>query len=383
MPQSIPAGLTTEDVHKALADLDAGLAHPFGQSTGYELVHEGKRYAPKAVVGVACRRLLGRMLLPDEFSGGEAPGQANFVLRRLGFAVVKKVEPAEAAEGHAGKDWSANEVGLIVADYFAMLERELLGKDYSKTDHRRALSPQLSGRSDGSIEFKHQNISAVLTGLGLPYIEGYKPRGNFQALLGQAVEAFLDQRPTFLEQLAAAPLLNPEKAPPANQLELDAIIEDPPEQIISLSEPTKPWLSRKGRRIDFAERDARNRHLGQLGEEFVVCLERHRLKTVGRDDVAGKVQWVSETVGDGLGFDVLSFDEGDEAERLVEVKTTGAGKFFPFYVTANEVRCSEDVEERFQLFRVFDFAKGPRVYILTGSLRARCHLEPMLFRASM
>ena len=59
--------------------------------TGYELVHAGRRYPPKAVVGLACRDLLGRVLPPEEFSDGEAPGQANFVLRELGFAVEKKV----------------------------------------------------------------------------------------------------------------------------------------------------------------------------------------------------------------------------------------------------------------------------------------------------
>lgn len=86
-----------------------------------------------------------------------------------------------------------------------MLEKELLGKPLNKTEHRRSLAPKLAGRSDGSIEFKHANISAVLTGLGLPYVEGYKPRGNYQSLLAEEVEAFLDKNPTFMEQLAGTP----------------------------------------------------------------------------------------------------------------------------------------------------------------------------------
>jgi hypothetical protein len=64
------------------------------------------------------------------------------------------------------------------------------------------------------------------------------------------------------------------------------------------------------------------------------------------------------------------------AAKLIEVKTTGLGKFFPFYVTANEVRCSDDMAEKYHLFRVFDFGRSPRVYILTESLRANCRLEP-------
>jgi hypothetical protein len=46
MPQSIPAGLTREHVFQAIADLDAGVEHRFGAPTGYELVHESRRYAP-------------------------------------------------------------------------------------------------------------------------------------------------------------------------------------------------------------------------------------------------------------------------------------------------------------------------------------------------
>src|SRR5688500_16400718 len=134
MPQSIPAGLTRNHVLRALADLDAGADHPFGPPTGYELVHQGRRYAPKAVVGLACRYSVGRALLPDEFSGGEAPGQANFVLRKLGFVVVRKGEEATEEEKPAHQDWGEQEVRLIVADYFVMLEAELLGQPFKKAD---------------------------------------------------------------------------------------------------------------------------------------------------------------------------------------------------------------------------------------------------------
>src|SRR3954468_5244453 len=120
MPQAIPKGRTRQDVLQALADLDAGVEHPFGPPTGYELVHEGRRYAPKAVVGLACRSLLGRILRPEEFSGGEAPGQANYVLRALGFTVVPKGTPVPDAEEEESEDraedWSRQEMDIAVAD---------------------------------------------------------------------------------------------------------------------------------------------------------------------------------------------------------------------------------------------------------------------------
>jgi hypothetical protein len=156
-------------VLQALADLDSGVDHPFGQPTGYELAHEGKRYPPKTVIGLACKYSMGRVLMPEEFGGGEAPGQANFVLRRLGFTVIRKGEPEQEPE--TAKDWSQDEVRLIVADYFAMLEAELNGQSFRKSEHRKALIPQLSGRSGGSVEFKHQNVSAVLVEMGPPYVE--------------------------------------------------------------------------------------------------------------------------------------------------------------------------------------------------------------------
>ena len=379
MPQSIPAGLTKEHVLRTLSDLDAGVVHPFGKPTGYELVHNDKRYAPKAVVGMACRFSIGRILQPEEFSGGESPGQANFLLRKLGFTVLKKGE--DEKDSQAGKDWSLSEVKLVVADYFEMLEAELLGKSFKKSQHRKALAPHLAGRSEGSIEFKHQNVSGVLVEMGLPYVEGYKPRSNYQSILATEVEAFLDQQPGFLQQLAAGPTLNPTQSNPITKPNLDEVIDDPPERIFAPTITAKPWLSRKSRKMDFAERDAANRQLGMLGEQFVFELEKYRLNQAGRDDLAQKVLWASRDIGDGLGFDIISFDESDDSERMLEVKATGLGKFFPFYVTSNEVRCSEDIPQQYQLFRVFNFGRSPRLYILHGSLSQLCQLEPVLYRA--
>jgi len=379
MPQSIPAGLTKEHVLKALADIDEGIDHPFGQPTGYELLFKNKRYAPKAVIGLACRYSIGRMLKPDEFSGGEGFGQANFVLRRLGFEIVKKAKNQEESE--INQDWTETEVRLIVADYFEMLQAELFEKPYKKSKDRKKLALKLAGRSKGSVEFLHQNISSVLIEQGLPYIKGYKPRGNYQNLLSEEVDGYLEQHPGLLEVIASAPSLNPSGPRKIVKPDFEKVIVDPPEKITPPKSTGKPWLSRKSRKIDFAERDAHNRRLGSMAEEFVYELERYRLKLAGRDDLSQKVVWASRDIGDGLGFDILSFDDADDSERMLEVKATGLGKFFPFYVTANELRCSEDIPDQFHLFRVFDFGKNPRLYILQGALSQLCQLDPILYRA--
>jgi len=97
----------------------------------------------------------------------------------------------------ANGPWTQEEVRLAVADYKRMLVQELNGQKYSKTHHRRALQALLQDRSEGSIERKHQNISAILHELECPWIVGYKPLGNYQALLVEAVVETLVNDPIF------------------------------------------------------------------------------------------------------------------------------------------------------------------------------------------
>ncbi len=92
-------------MERAIALLDGGEAHLFGESVGYDLRHEGRLYPPKAVVGVAARLATGTELGPDDFSGGEGHGAANSVLRSLGFDVVPKDEPPRVERTDAGPVW--------------------------------------------------------------------------------------------------------------------------------------------------------------------------------------------------------------------------------------------------------------------------------------
>lgn len=85
-----------------------------------------------------------------------------------------------------GSNWTDAEVGAVVASYFGMLRRELTGETFNKAEENRRLQA-LTGRTKGSIEFKHQNISAVMIeAKGIP-IDGYKPMGNIQDTLRTAV----------------------------------------------------------------------------------------------------------------------------------------------------------------------------------------------------
>lgn len=65
---------------------DAFLArYGFGRAGSFLLVHDGRDYDSKAILGVAYGHATGTPLGPREFSGGTS-GAAG-VLRRLGFTV--------------------------------------------------------------------------------------------------------------------------------------------------------------------------------------------------------------------------------------------------------------------------------------------------------
>jgi hypothetical protein len=91
-------------------------------------------------------------------------------------------------------DWTDAENDLIVADYFAMLTDELAGMKYVKAHHNKALRAHIK-RSRGSVEYKYQNISAVLKGMGETWINGYKPAFQFQDSLIEAVARHLHRKP--------------------------------------------------------------------------------------------------------------------------------------------------------------------------------------------
>lgn len=97
-------------------------------------------------------------------------------------------------------------------------------------------------------------------------------------------------------------------------------------------------------------------------------------------DLAERVEHVSQTEGDGLGYDVKSFDVNGR-ERFIEVKTTAFGKETPFFVTQNELHFSRDASEQFMLCRLFEFRQTPRLFALRGALDQHCTLDPVSYRA--
>jgi hypothetical protein len=266
--------------------------------------------------------------------------------------------------------WQDDELDAIVTDYFSMLEAELSGRPYVKSRHSATLMGRI-GRSHRSVEFKHQNISAVLDELGLPWIWGYKPKRNYQATIFDAIDRYLSAHPDALTRL--------EPRSTAPDLGAEQIFVDQP---ALFERPKRPHrLADLVRKFDPAERDQRNRSLGKAGEEFVLRVERKRLLQSDRPDLARKIRWVAAEEGDGAGFDILSFEKSGH-ERAIEVKTTNGSARTPFFLTANEYKIASQRSDSWRLYRVHLFAQSPRIFTLAPPLGREVHLDVHVWRAS-
>lgn len=277
-----------------------------------------------------------------------------------------------------GEDWSQLEVEACVADYLRMLTLELNGQRYSKAEHVRELMPKLDDRSRPSIEFKHCNTSAVMIAFGYPYINGYKPRGNYQAMLLDVVGAQTEPN-VALQEAAQSAVLRPATT---------AALINPSEVWVMAPKPNRigepavyaPRFSPAKR--DYLAQETRNRTLGRAGELFVLDLEARRLHAAGKKTLSNRIEHVAVTQGDGLGYDVLSFEE-DGSERLIEVKTTAFGELTPFFVSRNELERSKADAERYRLYRLFNFRERPRAFDLRGAIAGHCQLDAVSYLARL
>lgn len=271
-------------------------------------------------------------------------------------------------------DWTDSEVELIVTDYFAMLKDELVSKPYSKTQHRKALAPLLNGRSDGSIEFKHQNISAALIKLGLPYIKGYKPLPNYQQILNDKIAAYLKSEQKELVPKFEYFAENVEVA--SGPSDFTKIVTDPP-KTQEVKEPRGEY-KRRPIKINYIEREQKNSALGLKGEELVIRYEHWRLAYEGKEHLSKKIEWISKD-DDGAGFDILS-KNSNGTDRYIEVKTTKLSKETPFYFSSNEYEFSRQKSEDYHLYRLYNFSESPKLFLLNGDFDSFCRKEIIQYK---
>lgn len=270
-----------------------------------------------------------------------------------------------------GRDWTAAEQDLIVADYFDMLRTELAGGTVNKAAHNRALQA-LTGRKRGSIEYKHMNVSEALKRIGHPTIDGYKPYPNIQDSLVDAIDRYLSSQP---DAMIVEPVSESGSFHEVGRLFIEPA-PDPSRRAQQLGARMEALV----RKFDPVERDLKNRKLGKAGEALIVSFEKHRLREAGCHKLAEMVRWVSDEEGDGHGYDIESYSVSGEP-RLIEVKTTTGDQRTPFFLSRNEERVSREREE-FRLYRLYDFLSKPRLFKLNPPLAASVVFETEVWRAS-
>lgn len=261
--------------------------------------------------------------------------------------------------------WTHEQNAVTVQGYLGMLSAELRGEKFVKKAVYEDIAQEI-GKGPKSVEFKFANISAVLQELDLPWVTGLAPRVNFQAtLVDEVVEQFSNSP---LEEQVRRFMLD---APTRGVDDFELELVSPPEAV-QLPDPSRVARPMK---VDYLRLEAANRALGEQGEEAVRRHEVRYLRSIGRDDLAQKVQRVSTEVGDGLGYDIRSY-RADESEHFIEVKTTRRPKEARFYVSANELRVSQRLASNYSLYRVSNWGRPVAgLYTLSGAIDETCHLE--------
>lgn len=164
--------ITREDLLEAIAALEHGEPHGFGPSVSYDVLYEGERFPPKAVVGLAARAYLGRPLRPDEFSAGEDSWSFR-LLRERGFEIVPKEDESYfLLRMNRQSPWSDEEghsyhFGKTVPNYKKLLPGGHVIID-SRTDNgvkiiaHGTLNPAESLSSDGNATEYRAGFSAFM-----------------------------------------------------------------------------------------------------------------------------------------------------------------------------------------------------------------------------
>jgi hypothetical protein len=86
--------VTRTEVQRAIKEYDRlgpekfFATHGFAPTTTYELVSDGHRYPPKAILGTAYEFATGQRLASGDFEGGKSG--AVRVLEKLGFTIEEK-----------------------------------------------------------------------------------------------------------------------------------------------------------------------------------------------------------------------------------------------------------------------------------------------------
>lgn len=112
MSDRIPDGISRAHITKAIRKIEGGAPNRFAESTGYDVLFEGKRFAPKAVIGVAAAEILGEELGPNDFKGG-LKSKCFRILENYGFEIITKGDTTPFPDEVDGDNYKAHYEGCL------------------------------------------------------------------------------------------------------------------------------------------------------------------------------------------------------------------------------------------------------------------------------
>lgn len=137
------------------------------------------------------------------------------------------------------------------------------------------------------------------------------------------------------------------------------------------------------RKVDFDSLNKTKKNRGTFGE---ILIYNDEVVKVNELKINNDVEHVAITQGDGLGYDILSYDINN-AEIFIEVKTTTADKIDGFYLTPNELVVAKEKGQSYKLYRVYDLDMQNGTYkveIFDGQeLLDMFELKPVTFIANL
>lgn len=161
-------------------------------------------------------------------------------------------------------------------------------------------------------------------------------------------------------------------------------------EISATSKKTKKSTSQNNttnkapKKTDFLKLNTSKMDIGKCGESLVLNYEKHRLISENRPDLADKVKWISNDLGDGAGYDILSYENinGKYEEIYIEVKSTTSSSNNDFEITINEINASNLYNDRYYIYRVLNvYSNKPVFYRQKGKIESNYNLVPINFKA--
>jgi hypothetical protein len=169
-----------------------------------------------------------------------------------------------------------------------------------------------------------------------------------------------------------------------DKFEVGGIQDSALKRLIKVDQTVSPKADKvklQGSFTNYIENERENKRIGDLGELLVFQHEQEKLKSFG---LKKEPQHKSKSEGDGLGYDILSYNEKGE-EIFIEVKTTVRNYDTPFFITRNELERSKQDNRHFFLYRLYDFDdtnNQAKYYSRQGDLTDLC-INPILYRATV